>query len=126
MRKYQIETDIEGFMERWLERTWNVDDFVPADVVWEAMLHSAGLPADRRHVWGISRLDAFEYLRDELGLARQQNRYYRPPKVHRGYSTGCYERLQLSRYALNALKSPLVVRPRAPKRVGKMSKLMNS
>ena len=115
MSKYQIETGIDGFIERWLERTSTVDDFVPADVVWDAMLHSAGLPSGRRHVWGMCRLDAFEYLREELGLARQQNRYYRPPNVRRGYSIGCYERLNLTQYALDALDSPLIVRPRAPR-----------
>ena len=116
MNKYQIETDIDGFMERWLERTSNANDFVPADVVWDAMLHSAGLPPDRRHVWGMNRLAAFECLREELGLARQQNRYYRPPDMRRGYVTGSYERLNLSRHALVALDSPLIVRPKVPGR----------
>ena len=115
MSKYQIETGIDGFIERWLERTSNANDFVPADVVWDAMLHSAGLPSDRRRVWGMCRLDAFEYLREELGLARQQNRYYRPPNLRRGYVTGSYERLNLSQHALDALESPLIVRPKAPR-----------
>ena len=119
MSKYQIETGIEGFIERWLERTWNVDDFVPANVVWDAMLHSAGRDAAARRVWGMNRLEAFEELRDILDLPRQRMRYYRPTKrvagMPPGFTAPCYERLRLSDYASEAMDTPLLVRPRRPR-----------
>ena len=120
MSKYQIETDIHGFIDRWLERTWTSDTFIPANAVWGAMLHSAGLPPDRKSVWGMNRQSAFEYMREEMGLASQQNRYYRPAGSPRGYPTGCYESLKLTQYALDALKAPLVVRPKVSRRVRAM------
>ena len=120
MSKYQIETDIDGFIERWLEFTPDYDIFVPASVVWEAMLHSAGLPPDRRTVWGMNRNAALRYMRGELNLTVQRMRYYhtpnRMPGQPPGYPAPCYEQLKLSGYALKALAAPMQVRPRVPRR----------
>ena len=119
MSKYQIETDIDGFIERYLERTANFDDFVPADIIWQAMLHSAGLQAGRRHVWGMSRNIALRYVRSRLYLTPQRVRYYHYPKpiggIAPGGTFGCYEQLKLSEYALKAMEAPLTVRPKMRK-----------
>ena len=120
MNKYRIETDINGFIERWLERTPDYDDFVPAGVIWEAMLHSAGLSPERRHVWGMNRNSAMRCMRRSMDLTAQRMRYYRSP-IHvpgmpRGFIAPCYERLRLSEYAVKALDAPMIVRPKTRKR----------
>lgn len=109
---YELETDIEGFVARWLRYTGSYDDFTPAFQIWDAMLHSAGRDPARKRVWGMTRQEAFEELRELLDLKRQQNRYYRPPGAPRGYSTGCYERVLFTPYAVDALKAPIRVRRR--------------
>ena len=120
MSRYEIERDIDGFIERWLERTADFDDFVPANIIWEAMLHSAGLQANRKRVWNMSRISALEYMRRDLDLTRQQARYYHLPKrvagMPPGVVLGCYERLKLTEYAVKALDAPMQVRPRVPRR----------
>jgi len=120
LSRYEIERDIDGFIERWLERTADFEDFVPASIVWSAMLHSAGLPPNTRTVWGIGRRTALWYMRDKLSLMPQRVRYYRYPQPVTGMAPGgtfgCFEQLKLSEYALRALDAPMQVRPRVPRR----------
>lgn len=120
MRKYEVETDIDGFIERWLERTHDFDDFVAAGAIWDAMLHSAGLPPDSRHVWTLNRKAALRHLRLTLGLGVQKMRYYRPasrvPGMLNGFTTPCYEQLKLSDYAVTGLMGPMKVQPRRERR----------
>ena len=120
MSRYEIERDIDGFIERWLERTADFEDFVPAGVIWDAMLHSAGIPKERRHVWGFNRNAAVRYVRKHLDLTPQVMRYY-PSPMHvpgmpRGFVAPSYERLRLTEYALRALDAPMQVRPRTRRR----------
>ena len=117
MSKYRIETDIDDFIERWLQRTTDWDDIIPATLVWDAMLHSAGLRPEESEIWGMNRNVALRYVRNRMYLTCQTMRYYRLPEPVRGlppgYSAPCFERLKLSEYAVEALKSPMKVRPRA-------------
>ena len=120
MSKYELETDIDGFIERWLEVDRDYDVFVPANLVWGAMLHSAGLGPMSRRVWGLDRKSALEHMRIDLGISRQRARYYRYPVAVLGMAPGgtlgCYEQLKLSEYAVRALDAPLRVRPRLRRR----------
>ena len=118
--RYELETDIDGFIERWLEFTPDYDTFVPASVIWKAMLHSAGMPPERQTVWGMRRNTALRYMREKLYLTSQKMRYYRTPNpmpgMPPGYPAPCYEQLKLSKYALKALDAPMQVRPRVLRR----------
>ena len=112
-------------MDRWLERTGDFDDFVPANVLWEAMLHAAGLTPDAQIVWGHRRNQALDVVRRQLGLSKQHARYYHLPQriagMPPGVVLGSYERLRLTEYAHIALSAPILVRPKARKRVAALS-----
>ena len=116
---FTTEKTLAGFVNRWIEFTGDWGDFVPADLVWQAMLHSAGMAPDKKKAWGLSRKDAFEELRDLLPLVpRQHLRYYRPatrrPGGPSGYTAACYERIRLAEYAIDAMKMSPRVRRRIP------------
>ena len=115
--RFQVETSLEGFLDRWIEVTDDYDDFVPAHQLWQAMLHSGGQSPDRAMVWGMSRKGAFEAMRDLLpAVDRQRMRYCRNPNPQPGDASGatrpCYERIRLTSYANEAMSMPLQVRRR--------------
>ena len=115
--KFTVEQTIEGFVERWIDPTGDFDDFVPAGRLWQAMLHSAARPQDSKQVWGMTRKEAFEVMREIMPLIpRQQMKYCRAvprePGGPAGYSAPSYERILLSEYAIEAMKMPLQVRRR--------------
>ena len=111
------EVSLEGFLERWVEVTGDNGDFVPADLLWHAMLHSAGMSPDSRRVWGMTRKGAFEAMRELQPMVdRQRMRYCRAanrqPGEPFGSSRPCYERIRLTSHATEALRFPLKVQRR--------------
>ena len=112
-----IEKTIDGFLSRWLVRTGSYKDFVPANLVWRAMLLAANITSDNKLVWGMNRQEALAVMRESLNITHQVPYYYRPPQplgldAPPGYTTHCYERIQLTQHAKDRMANPYAAKVR--------------